>query len=117
MSSSYRVKSSPTRPSSVARQRSVEQAASVAATSAQAAATRLRTLARRFGANVPGRLLRLPASSADYTVRHLRIPMRDGVELAADHYAPTNATGTLLVRAPGVIPGDPDGAAQHRAGR
>jgi uncharacterized protein len=100
MSSSYRVKSSPTRPSSVARQRSVEQAASVAATSAQAAATRLRTLARRFGANVPGRLLRLPASSADYTVRHLRIPMRDGVELAADHYAPTNATGTLLVRGP-----------------
>ena len=46
------------------------------------------------------RLLGLPAPTSDYTVhRGLRIPMRDGVELVADHYAPTGRVkGTLLVR-------------------
>ncbi len=48
-----------------------------------------------------GRLLRLPAPRTDYTVRPVRIPMRDGVELVADHYAPTTEpVGTLLVRGP-----------------
>ncbi len=53
---------------------------------------------------VLGRLLRLPAESTEYTVHQVRIPMRDGLELAADHYAPTAETcgpvGTLLVRGP-----------------
>ncbi|WP_448628381.1 CocE/NonD family hydrolase [Geodermatophilus sp. URMC 64] len=49
-----------------------------------------------------GRLLKLPEATGDYTVRRaLRVPMRDGVELLADHYAPTGpALGTLLVRGP-----------------
>ena len=36
--------------------------------------------------------------------RRVRVPMRDGVELLADHYEPTTATpaGTLLVRCPTV---------------
>src|SRR6201991_789901 len=47
-------------------------------------------------------LLRRP-EEAGYTVtRGLRVPMRDGVELVADHYAPTEApgNGTVLVRGP-----------------
>jgi len=36
-----------------------------------------------------------------YTVeRGLRVPMRDGVELVADHYAPARPVGTVLVRTP-----------------
>jgi putative CocE/NonD family hydrolase len=48
------------------------------------------------------RLLKLPEATEEYTVRRaLRVPMRDGVELLADHYAPTGtALGTLLVRGP-----------------
>jgi uncharacterized protein len=100
MSSSDHLERSPTRPSSIAQQHPAGRVASPAAASARAAATRLRTWARRFGADVSGRLLCLPEPSTDYTVRDVRIPMRDGVELVADHYAPTNATGTLLVRGP-----------------
>jgi putative CocE/NonD family hydrolase len=49
-----------------------------------------------------GRLLKLPRPTTDYTViRGLPVPMRDGVGLRADHYAPTRAAlGTLLVRGP-----------------
>jgi uncharacterized protein len=83
-----------------ARPHPVEQEANPAAPAPHAAAAALRTAARRFGSSVPGALLRLPAASTDYTVRAVRIPMRDGVELAARHYAPTKATGTLLVRGP-----------------
>jgi uncharacterized protein len=49
------------------------------------------------------RLLRLPAPTTDYTVRRdIRMAMRDGIELLADHYAPTTSTpnGTILVRGP-----------------
>ncbi|MBV8348734.1 MAG: hydrolase, partial [Mycolicibacterium sp.] len=48
------------------------------------------------------RALRLPPPTTDYTIhRGVRAPMRDGVELLADHYAPTTAArGTLLVRGP-----------------
>jgi putative CocE/NonD family hydrolase len=48
------------------------------------------------------RRLKLPPPVAPYTVeRSLRIPMRDGVMLAADHYAPGGTPqGTLLVRGP-----------------
>ncbi len=49
-----------------------------------------------------GRLLGLPPASTDYTVDRVAVPMRDGVELVADHYAPVTSTpvGTLLVRGP-----------------
>lgn len=47
--------------------------------------------------------LRLPPLGTGHTVhRGVRVPMRDGVELLADHYAPDTETpaGTLLVRGP-----------------
>jgi putative CocE/NonD family hydrolase len=51
---------------------------------------------------VAGRFFGLPRATNSYTVaRGVRIPMRDGVELAADHYRPAgSAVGTLLVRGP-----------------
>lgn len=62
----------------------------------------LRTLTRRAGGRILRPLLRLPAEATRYTVSRVGIPMRDGVELAADHYAPTGTepVGTLLVRGP-----------------
>jgi hypothetical protein len=48
-------------------------------------------------------MLRLPARTTGYTVSRVAIPMRDGVELLADHYTPTGDTepvGTLLLRGP-----------------
>ncbi|WP_116376637.1 CocE/NonD family hydrolase [Mycobacterium sp. MFM001] len=52
--------------------------------------------------NALGRLLHLPAPTTEYTVSPVRVPMRDGVELVADHYAPTGGepVGTLLARGP-----------------
>lgn len=50
-----------------------------------------------------GRLLGLPPHTTDYEVaRGVVVPMRDGVELIADHYRPltSNGSGTLLVRGP-----------------
>jgi putative CocE/NonD family hydrolase len=47
--------------------------------------------------------LRLPPPTTDFGVdRTLRVPMRDGVDLLADHYAPQThePAGTLLVRGP-----------------
>ncbi len=61
---------------------------------------------RRLGARITdllaGRLLGLPRPTSEYTVtRGVRVPMRDGVELVADHYAPVGpARGTILVRGP-----------------
>ena len=55
-----------------------------------------------FGRTV-GRLLGLPPHTTEYKVhRRVRVPMRDGVELLADHYRPltSNPAGTLLVRTP-----------------
>jgi len=48
------------------------------------------------------RLLGLPAPSTDYTVDRVQVPMRDGVRLVADHYAPhtPSPAGTVLVRGP-----------------
>ncbi|MGE0215444.1 CocE/NonD family hydrolase [Mycolicibacterium sp.] len=60
------------------------------------------TLARKARTALSG-VLKLPPPSTDFVVdRGLRVPMRDGVELVADHYAPDTATpaGTLLVRGP-----------------
>ncbi|QZH64291.1 CocE/NonD family hydrolase [Mycolicibacterium farcinogenes] len=58
---------------------------------------------RRYTGKVASRILGLPPHETDFTVQHgLRVPMRDGVELIADHYAPVTArpAGTLLVRGP-----------------
>jgi putative CocE/NonD family hydrolase len=51
---------------------------------------------------VVSRSLRLRAATSEYTVsRRVRIPMRDGVDLLADHYAPAgDPVGTVLVRSP-----------------
>jgi putative CocE/NonD family hydrolase len=53
---------------------------------------------------IVGRLLKLPpAQTRDVVVRRdLRVPMRDGVTLLADHYAPRSASlpPTILVRCP-----------------
>ncbi len=49
------------------------------------------------------RALRLPAPTTGYRVhRRLAVPMRDGVRLLADHYAPLadQPLGTILVRCP-----------------
>ncbi|MGP4053771.1 CocE/NonD family hydrolase [Mycobacterium sp. 4D054] len=49
------------------------------------------------------RTLGLPPPVCDFTVhRAVRVPMRDGVELVADHYVPHTGVpaGTLLVRGP-----------------
>src|SRR5246127_165416 len=57
---------------------------------------------RQVCGNAVGRLLGLPPATTDYAVDRVGVPMRDGVELAADHYAPVppSPVGTLLVRGP-----------------
>jgi putative CocE/NonD family hydrolase len=58
---------------------------------------------RRTVGKVVSRALDLPPHTSGFTVeRGVRVPMRDGVELIADHYVPgtTSAAGTLLVRGP-----------------
>ena len=46
-------------------------------------------------------MLRLPGPTSRYTVSRVSIPMRDGVELIADHYIPAaEPVGTLLLRGP-----------------
>lgn len=57
-------------------------------------------LARRLGDAALARVVKLPPGG-DYTVAPAHVPMRDGVTLLADHYAPAGpARGTLLVRGP-----------------
>jgi putative CocE/NonD family hydrolase len=61
---------------------------------------RARSWARHLADAGLTRLLRLPVGGG-YTVNRVRVPMRDGVELLGDHYAPVSAAvGTLLVRSP-----------------
>jgi uncharacterized protein len=62
----------------------------------------LRTLTKRLGDNALGRLLGLPPARTEYTVNRVEVPMRDGIHLVADHYAPTTSSpvGTVLVRGP-----------------
>ncbi len=58
---------------------------------------------KTFSERTLTRVLHLPPQTTEYTVhRRVRVPMRDGVELLADHYEPTTETpaGTLLVRCP-----------------
>ncbi len=62
-----------------------------------------RISAKRLASHTLSRVLKLPPPTTDFTVlRGLRVPMRDGVDLIADHYAPQTPTpaGTLLVRCP-----------------
>lgn len=62
-----------------------------------------RSLAMRLADRALAAVAGLPRSRGDYAViRGLRVPMRDGVELVADHYAPAGAAarGTVLVRTP-----------------
>ena len=57
----------------------------------------------RLARHATGRALGLPPPICDFAVRRtVPVPMRDGVELVADHYAPRTAApaGTLLVRGP-----------------
>ncbi|WNG89601.1 CocE/NonD family hydrolase [Mycobacterium sp. ITM-2016-00317] len=57
----------------------------------------------RLARHATSRALGLPPPVCDFTVRRaVPVPMRDGVELVADHYAPrTDApAGTLLIRGP-----------------
>lgn len=57
----------------------------------------------RLARHAAGRALGLPSPVCDFTVRRaVPVPMRDGVELVADHYAPHTDTpaGTLLIRGP-----------------
>ena len=58
---------------------------------------------RRSAGKAVNRLLGLPPNTSGFTVeRRVRVPMRDGVDLLADHYIPETAepAGTLLVRCP-----------------
>jgi putative CocE/NonD family hydrolase len=59
--------------------------------------------AKNLASRVLGRILHLPPPTTDFTVdRHVRVPMRDGIDLIADHYVPDTdvPSGTLLVRGP-----------------
>ena len=61
------------------------------------------TAVEQFIGRPLSRLLRIPPHTNEYDVHHgVRVPMRDGVELIADHYRPltSNPSGTLLVRGP-----------------
>jgi predicted acyl esterase len=58
---------------------------------------------KRVASRVLARALKVPPPTTDFTVRHgVLVPMRDGVDLIADHYAPDTSTpaGTLLMRGP-----------------
>ena len=63
-----------------------------------------RALTRRGRAldAVTARILKMPRGHRDYTVTQaVRVPMRDGVELLTDIYAPVGKSlGTLLIRTP-----------------
>ncbi|MCB0923379.1 MAG: CocE/NonD family hydrolase [Mycobacterium sp.] len=57
----------------------------------------------RITDRVVSRMLRLSPPTTGYTVeRAISVPMRDGIDLVADHYAPATARprGTILVRGP-----------------
>ncbi|MFZ0229047.1 MAG: CocE/NonD family hydrolase [Mycobacterium sp.] len=70
-------------------------------TSNRPAKSTLRALPRRFAGRALARILRLPAQTHNYTVSSVKIPMRDGIELVADHYEPVGeVVGTLLARGP-----------------
>ena len=73
-------------------------------TSERPSGSRIQIAARQSGDRALTRLLGLRARTTEYTVnKGLRVPMRDGVDLVADHYAPADGAdvaGTLLIRGP-----------------
>ncbi len=75
-------------------------------TSIRRAQPKLRTLTSGIGSRTAlgaiGAAFGLPRPSSRYTVQRVTIPMRDGVHLIADHYAPQTSkpAGTLLARGP-----------------
>jgi putative CocE/NonD family hydrolase len=63
----------------------------------------LRSRFKKYAGRALSTLLKLPPHTTEYTVhRRLRVPMRDGVELIADHYEPQTSepSGTVLLRGP-----------------
>jgi putative CocE/NonD family hydrolase len=75
----------------------------VSAVSTAVSSTPPRSRIKQYAGRAISSLLKLPPHTTEYTVHHgLRVPMRDGVHLIADHYRPatTNPAGTLLVRGP-----------------
>ncbi|MCH9732924.1 MAG: CocE/NonD family hydrolase [Actinomycetia bacterium] len=67
------------------------------------ATTRTQSAVRQAFQRKLSGMLRLPPPTTDFVVdRRLCVPMRDGVDLLADHYVPHTSTpaGTLLVRGP-----------------
>src|SRR5689334_12548163 len=75
----------------------------VTATTTTATPSPRRSKIKHYTRRVVSTLLKVPPHTTDYQVnRGVRTPMRDGVELIADHYQPqtTNPVGTLLVRGP-----------------
>lgn len=62
---------------------------------------RSRPLRRRALGAAMVRILRMPPGHHDCTVTQTRVPMRDGVELLTDVYAPgAGSLGTVLIRTP-----------------
>jgi uncharacterized protein len=75
----------------------------VTAVSTAPSSSPLRSRIKQFTRRAASTLLKLPPPTTSYRVnRGLRTPMRDGVELIADHYEPLtpHPAGTLLVRGP-----------------
>jgi putative CocE/NonD family hydrolase len=74
----------------------------VTTTTTRRTASTLRAKTGRLSRRALGAMLRLRPPSTDYTVRQVLVPMRDGVDLIAEHYAPTDTepVGILLVRGP-----------------
>jgi uncharacterized protein len=66
------------------------------------AGPRARTRRRRALDAASARIFKMPPGHRDYTLTPaVRVPMRDGVELLTDIYAPvTKSLGTLLIRTP-----------------
>jgi hypothetical protein len=64
--------------------------------------TRVRTRRRRALDAAAARIFKMPPGRHDYTLTQaVRVPMRDGVELLTDIYAPVGKSlGTLLIRTP-----------------
>ena len=70
---------------------------------ATASLSPLRSKARQYAGRAVTTVLKLPPHTTGFTVhRDLRVPMRDGVDLFADHYEPTTTSpaGTILLRGP-----------------
>jgi len=75
----------------------------VTAVSTAAPSSPLRSRIKNYAGRAVSSFLKLPPHTTDHRVNQgLHTPMRDGVELIADHYEPhtSNPAGTILVRGP-----------------